>query len=178
MNKPYVQSNYERIKDDNYQTIDRRCIRALIDTYPIMEGQTIIDCCANRGSGIVDGLHDLGFIATGINDAFDTTTWATWNIFNPPYKRGYVDKIIRHQIRGLEDGRFGGLALLVRNNFDFAKSRWDMFTHQYYAGQVHMMFRPWWMSEKKSSPIHNFVWHVWLRPWNEFPTVKYWKENK
>lgn len=177
--KPYVHSNYERKPDDNYQTIDPRCVQALIDSSTLFhrQGRSIIDCCSNQGSGIVDTLRKFGWIADYCNDAFDTSICANLNIFNPPYKRILVDKIIWHQIHGLEDGRFDAIAVLVRNNFDFAKSRYGMFTHSMYAEQVHMMFRPYWSTEKKSSPIHNFVWHIWKKDCSDFPIILYWKEK-
>lgn len=137
---------------------------------------TIVDCCADQGSSIVDGLLTLGWNAKGMSDAFDTSTWADLNIFNPPYKRGLVDKIIWHQIKGVDDGRFKAIAALLRNNFDFAKSRWKMFTHPTYAGQIHMMFRPYWSTERKSSPIHNYVWHIWRIDPPKTPIVQYWRE--
>lgn len=178
MNKPYVHSNYERIKDDDYKTIDSRCVQALIDTIFIRTDSSIIDCCSPSGSGIVSALNGLGYSAEGRDDAFGD--WISdWNIFNPPYTKNLVDKIIWKQIEGLEQERFRGVALLVRNNFDFAKKRFDLFNHRYYVGQVHMMFRPYWSEDRKAEPIHNYVWHIWkVRAIISAPNVWYWRENK
>ena len=178
MTKPYVQSGYERIVDDNYQTIDPRCVRALIDTIYISRQARIVDCCAPNGSGIVDQLQNLSYIAYGIEDAFEYVK-SDWIVSNPPYKRGIVDKIIKAQINRL--GETTGVAMLLRNNFDFAKSRYNMFTSPFYYGQIHMLFRPIWIKpvpgEKKIEPIHNFVWHIWKANYPVEPVVKYWREK-
>jgi len=178
MNKPYVHSKYERIKDDDYKTIDSRCVTALVESFTIYKDSSIIDCCSPSGSGIVNRLKEIGFNAEGRDNAFED--WVSdWNIFNPPYTKKLVDEIIWKQIHGLEEERFRGIAVLVRNNFDFAKSRYNMFTHPYYVSQIHMLFRPLWVEEKKAEPIHNFVWHIWrVRSLISAPTVLYWKENK
>lgn len=176
--KPYVHSNYARVSDDDYKTIDPRCIQALMDSYPVWG--YVIDCCAPTGSGIVDDLCRLGVRAVGKDDAFAPVYFPDWIVTNPPYKKNIVDKIVWHQIHRLESQEvISGVAILVRNNWDFAKGRYELFTHPFYAGQIHMLFRPVWMKEKKHSPIHNFVWHIWRRTdIQSHPEVWYWKETK
>lgn len=173
MTVPYVHSNYERIADDNYQTVDSRCVKALVDTVQIPTYMRIVDCCSPNGSGIVDTLNKLNYLAFGTSDAFGLFD-ATWIVSNPPYKRGLVDKIINAQIDRIP--KVEGVAMLLRSNFDFAKSRYGMFSTPYYYGQIHMMFRPWWSEDKKAQPIHNFVWHIWRMGAGKEPVVKYWKE--
>lgn len=177
MTVPYVHSNYERIPEDNYQTVDSRCVKALVDSIYISRAETIVDCCAPNGSGIVDELQRLAYISYGIKDAFGYVN-ATWIVSNPPYKRVLVDKIINAQIDRFPEVE--GVAMFLRNNFDFAKSRYQMFMSPYYYGQIHMMFRPIWIKpipgEKKIEPIHNFVWHIWRMGSGKEPVVKYWKE--
>jgi hypothetical protein len=171
MTVPYVHSGYERIADDNYQTIDVRCIHALRSVVRL--SGNIVDCCSPSGSGIVNFLIDEGYRAAGVGDAFGDIE-ATWIVSNPPYKRGLVDKIINAQIDRI--GYVEGVAMLLRNNFDFAKSRYDMFTHKFYWGAIHMMFRPWWTEDRTAQPIHNYVWHIWSLWAEKEPVVKYWKE--
>jgi len=172
MKVPYVHSNYERIADDNYQTIDKRCVYALENSIRLFGD--IADCCSPSGSGIVDTLKELHFHAFGMNDAFDFVR-CDWIVSNPPYKRVLVDKIINAQIDRLPNVE--GVAMLLRSNFDFAKSRWGMFNTPYYYGQIKMMFRPWWSEERIAQPIHNYVWHVWRVGAPKEPVVKYWKES-
>jgi len=160
-NNPYVRSNYERIKDDNYQTIDERCIKALIYKYPITTISPIIDVCAPNGSSIVDSLLKQGFKSFGVSDAFMDGIEADWIITNPPYKRNMVDKIIERQIRRIEQKEVFSLAVLLRTSFDHAITRQHLFNNRYYAGQFKLLFRPYWSEERKASPIHNYVWHIW-----------------
>ena len=65
---PFVHSSYERKAEDDYQTIDTRCIKALLGTWTIVD--PIVDCCAPHGSGIVDTLRAMGRDASGVPDAF------------------------------------------------------------------------------------------------------------
>lgn len=176
--KPYVHSNYERIKDDDYKTIDRRCVQALMETFPVWG--YVIDCCAPTGSGIVDELRKRDVRAVGMGNAFAPFHYPDWIVTNPPYTKGLVDRIVEYQIKRLESREvIHGVAILVRNNWDFANGRYKLFTHQFYTGQVHMMFRPLWIAGKpKHSPIHNYVWHIWRSTdISSDPTVKYWRES-
>lgn len=175
MSKPYATSNYARVEDDNYQTIDPRCVAALMDCVQIIG--RVVDCCAPSGSKIVEEMTKLGIMATGVSDALGDI-YADWIVTNPPYKRGLVDQILNRQIERVRCNEVTGFATLMRNNFDFAKSRWDMFTNTLYAGQVHMMFRPWWSEDKKAQPIHNYVWHIWRNDKAfDLPVVLYWRES-
>lgn len=174
--KPYVHSNYERKADDDYKTIDTRCVDALLNH--IVLSDPIADCCAKNGSAIVDYLLSQEAYAFGMDDAFSSDLTAEWVVTNPPYDKREVNAILWRQIQRVAEKQIRGFAALMRNNFDFAKSRYDMFTHDLYYGQIHMMFRPWWSEEKKQSPIHNFVWHIWRNDdVLDFPIVMYWKES-
>lgn len=171
---PYVNSGFKRIENDNYQTIDPRCIHGLVAKW-FIEGD-IIDCCAPNGSGIVSELQRLGRNARGVTDAFSFEP-ADWIITNPPYDRNIVDRIINHQLGRLKAGNVKGVAALMRANWDFTASRAYMFDSDWYAGQIRMRFRPWWSEERDAQPIHNFVWHIWQA--NEYePVVRYWTPKK
>lgn len=174
MTKPYVHSRYKRIQDDNYQTVDPRCVHALADTIKL--SGKIVDCCSPHGSKLVDALKDYGFKnAIGVGDAFGFIK-ADWIVSNPPYRKGLVDAIINAQLNRL--GEVHGVCMLLRNNFDFAKSRWSMFAaNPFYYGQIHMLFRPKWFTDDKASPIHNFVWHIWRLGVSGKPVVEYWRER-
>lgn len=173
MSSPYVKSNFERIADDNYQTIDKRCVYALENSIRLWG--VVVDCCSPSGSGIVDTLKELGINAIGVPDAFGHIV-SDWIVSNPPYKRGLVDEIINAQIERIGTD-VNGVCMLLRSNFDFAKSRYKMFTSPYYYGQIHMMFRPWWSEDRTAQPIHNYVWHIWRLGAAKEPVVKYWREQ-
>lgn len=176
---PYVHSNYERIENDDYQTIDKRCVYALNDS--IRLSSIICDCCSPNGSGIVDTLNELGFYAFGVPDAFQENIDAHFIVSNPPYKRGIVDKIVYAQINriGVMGSKVKTVAMLLRNNFAFAKSRWNMFEkNPYYAMEIKMLFRPWWSAERKAQPIHNYVWHIWSASKQQSePIIRHWRER-
>ena len=167
---PYVHSGYDRIKDDNYQTVDPRCVDALVHQFC---PYSIVDVCAPSGSGIVDRFIEIGLDARGVADAFDDTLLNRyvdkWIVTNPPYTRPLVDDIIKEQIERIDESRILNVAMLLRSNFDFAKSRVSMFKNNpLYRGQIKMLFRPIWIEgEQRAQPIHNFVWHIWQEGyWN------------
>lgn len=169
---PFVHSNFDRIENDDYQTIDKRCIYGFLEYFT--PSGLCIDVCSSNGSGIIDTLKECGYDKSiyGIDAFDDKSISAQWIITNPPYTRGLVDKIINRQIKRMDEEEISGLAILLRSNFDFAKSRWDMFHHYSYCGQIKLLFRPWWSDDKSASPIHNFVWHIWKLPPSS-PIVRY-----
>jgi hypothetical protein len=176
MKKQFVQSNFKRRENDNYPTIDTRCVDGFLKCHGTGNG-AVVDVCAKEGSAIVDYLKSLGYIAYGAKDAFDDSVngdIAEWIITNPPYKRGLVDEIVRHQIWRVQKNIVSGLAILVRANFSFAKTRKDMFAAPEYWGEIKLCFRPWWTEEREQEPIHSYVWHVWQDHSVDFPTVKYY----
>lgn len=176
MTVPYVHSKYKRIEDDNYQTVDKRCVKGLVET-TFIHGK-VIDVCSPNGSEIVNALRELGHEAYGYDDAFIGLVLGSWIITNPPYKKGIVDEIVWRQIQRVEKGEVVGFAVLLRTNFDHAKTRKGMFSHPLYFGQVKLCFRPYWTEERKHSPIHNYVWHIWRGDTNIdypiMPYVRYW----
>ena len=159
MTTPYIHSNYERRLNDAYPTIDKRCIYGFLQHFTPTD--LCVDVCAPEGSGIVDTLRERNHKAICIGDAFEEDIKAQWIITNPPYKRPLVDQIITRQIQRIECGEVYGLAVLLRANFDFAKSRVEMFDHPLYTGQIKLRFRPWWSEDRKAQPIHNYVWQLW-----------------
>jgi len=184
MTKPFVQSNFERKENDDYQTIDKRCVQGLIEKWNIPTRE-IVDCCASHGSGIVSALNEFGYKATGCKDAFSDKIDASWIITNPPYKKKLVDEILWKQINRVVSGEIIGFVALLRAQFDYAKGRESMFSiNPFYSGQVKLCFRPIWAEpipgEKKVGPIHNYVWHIWSnsRDEDKEPITRYWYENK
>lgn len=158
-NVPFVHSNFERVPNDFYPTIDSRCVYGFLEHFT--PDGLCVDVCAPDGSGIVDTLKTCGHNAEGLPDAFAENISAQWIVTNPPYKRGLVDEIINRQIQRVEQGEVNGLAVLLRSNFDFAKGRKAMFDSPLYFGQIKLRFRPWWSESREAQPIHNYVWQLW-----------------
>lgn len=174
MPNKYVQSGYERKPNDDYQTIDARCVQALVDCVHI--SGDIVDICASHGSGIVTSLNDFGFTARGLGEAEDFDR-ADWIVTNPPYDRRYVNNFIDLALDAIKDRRCLGAAFLMRANFDLAATRAYLFDDRLYRGQVRMRFRPWWTEERRAQPIHNFVWHVWDREFGTDRMLTYWPKS-
>lgn len=173
----FVRSGHERIADDNYQTVDRRCVQALDETMKIPDLVTIIDSCSPQGSGILDYFQGRKVRRAQCSDAFSKDYYCDWDIFNPPYARGLVDRIIHARLENMIVGRTRvGVAALLRTGFDHAKSRVNMFwQNESYAGQIKMLFRPLWFLDTDITPIHNYVWHIWLADnYGKPPRVWYW----
>ena len=170
----FVKSKFERLENDNYQTLDARCVKALVERLSVPYDMSYIDCCAPNGSGIVTHLTSLGFNARGVPDAFADEIVGDWIVSNPPYKRNIVDKIIYRQLQRIVDNQVGTVAMLLRTGFDHAKTRYPMFGGNHrYCGQLKMLFRPKWFEDGDKTPIHNYVWHLWDKNWNKPPQVWY-----
>lgn len=154
-------SAFERREDDNYPTIDERCLDGLLHYHPEIGG-VLVDPCSRGGSALVDQLRARGMSAIGLDDAFAECE-GDWLITNPPFKRAMVDRVVRHQIERVSSGKFHGLAVLVRSNWCYAKSREDIFNSRLYAGDVRLAFRVWWTEARDQEPKHNYVWHIWRK---------------
>ena len=186
---PFVHSGYARKENDDYQTIDTRCIQALMET-PEMglredlikcPNKKVVDICASHGSGIVTTLNNYGFEAEGREEAFLPLNKQGIHaiVTNPPYDRRIVDKIVCHVLEQLTvtDGPCSAY-FLMRANWDFASSRSWLFDNAMYRGQLRMRFRPWWSEERKAQPIHNYVWHHWSFFEAGPPIISYWPRKK
>lgn len=157
---PYVHSNFERVDGDYYPTIDKRCTYGFLQHF--QPSGICVDVCAPMGSGIVDCLIEHGYNAVGIPDAFADNVKAQWIVTNPPYDRSLVDAIIYRQIERVKRREVYGLAVLLRSNFSYAKSRKAMFQDCiWYAGKIELLFRPWWTESRDAQPIHNYTWQIW-----------------
>lgn len=173
MKVPFVHSNFARVEGDYYPTIDKRCVYGFLQYFkPI---GLCIDVCAPDGSGIVDTLRECRYRAVCFDDAYGRIPFDTeWVITNPPYDRALVDKIIYYQIDRVRLTEIRGFAALLRSNFDFAKSRRNMFQENpFYYGQVKLLFRPWWSEDRTAQPIHNYVWHIWIDHEPGLPKIFY-----
>lgn len=167
-NPKYMNSGRPRLADDDYKTLDKRCVYGFLEFFQPVG--LVIDPCSPSGSGIVNTLKELDFNAEGLSDAF-ADFQATWVVSNPPYKRRplvngvpLVDAIIYRQIDRIHVGDVFGVAMLLRHGFDFAQERKPMFRdNPYYAGQIKLLFRPRWFEKRPGDkqPFHQYVWHIW-----------------
>ena len=118
-------------------------------------------------------IHDYGygydvkdFLLTWNNDGRDIIT-------NPPYAEDLADQFINHAL--LLTKNFGGkVAMLLRNEFDCAKSRKNIFGNKSpFASKIVLTRRPKWITGTKGSPRHNYAWYIWDWKWNENSGITY-----
>lgn len=79
-------------------------------------------------------------------------------VTNPPYAR--AEAFIRKAL-DLTQCDCGMVAMLLRNEYDCAASRRELFECKAFATKLVLTKRPRWVEEDKASPRHNFAWFVW-----------------
>jgi hypothetical protein len=177
MGKQFVHSGYARKAGDNYQTVDERCVQALVESIDL-QGK-LIDICGAQGSAIVNQLQANGYDAEGAPQAF-VHHQCNWIVTNPPYELNIVDKFIEHALAHVVAGEALGACFLMRASWDFSQRRSKFFDHPIYEGQVRMRFRPWWTESRVAQPMHNYVWHIWSKRQQREnnPTIIYWPKSE
>jgi hypothetical protein len=79
-------------------------------------------------------------------------------ITNPPYDQ--AESFIRHALNVTETVK-GMVAMLLRNEYDCAAGRVDLFDRPEFAKKLVLTKRPKWSDMDKASPRHNFAWFIW-----------------
>lgn len=94
-------------------------------------------------------------------------------ITNPPYSSD-AEKFVR---KGLELTKpYNGIVcMLLRNEWDCAKTRNDLFTEFPFAKKIVLLWRPRWFDyiPGDAQPRHNFAWFCWNWNYSGPPTVGY-----
>lgn len=106
-------------------------------------------------------------IQTGIDflDTKEMLNDSTAIVTNPPYgkvgKKTLSDEFVRHALN-LTEPVMGAVAMLLRNEFDCAKGRRDIFQdNKAYAAKLVLTSRPRWFPDSTGSPRHNYSWFIW-----------------
>jgi len=93
-----------------------------------------------------------GRMEVDLNDEFSIVT-------NPPYIM--AEEFIRRSLE-LTKHAGGMVAMLMRNEYDCAASRRDLFERDCFAAKLVLTRRPRWVDDRHSaSPRHNFAWYLW-----------------
>lgn len=82
-------------------------------------------------------------------------------VTNPPYS--HAEAFIRKAL-DLTSRSGGQVAMLLRNEYDCASSRRDLFERESFATKFVLTKRPKWiddLAQHSASPRHNFAWYVW-----------------
>lgn len=174
------ESGYERVANDAYWT-PAWCTEALLDR-TLMPPRVWEPACGEGHICRVLGRRNIIYSATDLVDhgfgragvdflALNTAQELLAPAFpsiitNPPYK--LAEAFIRQALRFMEPEK-GRVAMLLRNEYDSAASRRDLFEHPAFLKKLVLTKRPKWSAEDKASPRHNFAWFVWC--WKKPPGV-------
>jgi hypothetical protein len=164
-------SGYARIADDYYPT-PPWCTLALLKHFTphthVWEpacGQGHISRVLLE-TGIVEYSSDLVDRGYGEPEIDFLKTTAPPNpairsiITNPPYSGDLPQQFIKHSLTLMGPVK-GSVAMLLRNEYDSASGRSDLFLHPAFALKLVLTKRPKWIEGSTGSPRHNYSWFVW-----------------
>ena len=179
-------SGYERIANDAYFTIEEWCTEALFESLPIdqCQGEIWEPAC---GTGLMaevikrynpdvtsSDIYDWGY--GDVVDFMVTKPRGDHIVTNPPYERAISEPFVRKAISMIGDGSIKSVSMLMRNEWDCAVGRHDLFhDNPYYANKIVLTKRPRWFERQKddSSPRHNYCWYNWQHN-AEFAKISYY----
>jgi len=173
-------SGYERIEGDFYETEEKwtQGLVPHIANHMITLDEPIWECAAGAGAismvlernsfdVIATDLEDRGHpdVQSGVN--FLTATkmpeldgkQSTIIITNPPYSK--AEEFIRKALE-LTKPHGGAVMMFLRNEYDMAKTRRDLFEKPPFAMKiVQPPGRPRWIKDSKGAPRHCYAWYIW-----------------
>lgn len=174
-------SGYERKERDLYET-PAWATEAVLPHLPVAKGRVWEPACGSGkmlkvlydwydgdtcGTDIDAGLGlvDTDFLKTKkAHDVFGIVT-------NPPYV--LAREFCEQAIRLMEEPR-GFVAMLLRTDFDHAKTRQHLFSGcQQFAKKVVLTKRIQWFEDSKGSPSFNHAWFIWDHTHKGPPTLAY-----
>lgn len=174
-----TKSGYDRIENDAYFTIEEWCTEALLETlgdrYPNTNTIWEPACGAGHMANVIKR-YGYDVVCTDIKDwgcenllaveDFTQTDTARGEhiITNPPYEKKDAEAFVRHAVKMIADGKITSVAMLMRNEWDCASGRKDLFRdNPYFAAKITLLKRPRWFEKREndSSPRHNYSWFWW-----------------
>ena len=172
-------SGYPREPQDTYNT-PIWCVERLLK-HVILPRRIWEPAC---GAGnITKALRDAGKIVfeTDISKGKDFLKWVEMPVdydcilTNPPYKLAmeFIEKALE-----LTRPTSGKVAMLLRNEYDCAKSRKHLFSGGElfpFVRKVVLTKRPRWIPDSTGAPRHNYAWFCWnwLSNPEDPPTISY-----
>jgi hypothetical protein len=79
-------------------------------------------------------------------------------ISNPPFD--LAEECVRHAIDLMEDVK-GDIYYILRNEWDSAKCRADLFRHPAFCEKIVLLHRPRWIAGSTGAPRHNYSYFHW-----------------
>jgi hypothetical protein len=122
---------------------------------------------------VATDIADYGYNYGQIHRNFftETSTLVAAICTNPPYDQS--ESFIRHALTLVPV-----VAMLLRNEYDCAASRVDLFNQPPFARQVMLTSRPRWIPNTTVAPRHNFSWFIWDANWTREPVKNYHVRSK
>ena len=168
---------YERLPNDAYNT-PTWCTEALIENISLPK--QVWEPAAGMGA-MLDVLEAYGYdvLPTDITDVptvdFLKVPLAHLGydaiVTNPPYS--LANEFVRHALH-LMKRPAGMVAMLLRNEFDSARRRADLFAdNPCFAMKLVLTKRPRWIDGTTTSPRHNFAWYIWNYKHKGPPTIRW-----
>lgn len=172
--------NYERKEGDYYPT-PPWCTKALLKNYCFDDEVIWEPACgeghmstvlAEKHEVLSTDLHDRGYGLPFVDFLEQTEMYggSTSIITNPPYL--LAEDFIRHALTLTKETN-GIVAMLLRNEFDCAVRRTDLFRHPAFAMKLVLTKRPRWIEGSTGSPRHNYAWFVWDLCNPDLPTIQW-----
>lgn len=169
------QLKYERVEGDFYPTPPENvdCLLHFVD----MRNDVVWEPACGKGHiskrlihnvrGVYStDLFERGYGVGGIDFLTATNSpgkegsLTTAIVTNPPFD-DMAEKFIRQSL-DLMSPIGGKVAMFLRNEYDMAMSRHDLFEgHPAYLMKICVTKRPRWIEGSKGSPRHNYAWYVW-----------------
>lgn len=170
-------SGYDRKERDLYETPEWATL-AVVPHLPVgpEAGYTIWEPAAGGGK-MVAALAKAGFRVSASDIVYgqDFLTQPapkpfTAIITNPPYE--LATEFIERSLSLIP--RDGFVAMLLRTDFDHAKTRAKLFAGcEYFAKKVVLTKRIKWFEDTKGQPSFNHAWFIWDRDHQGAPTLAY-----
>jgi len=173
--KAMVKSNFDRIQNEAYYSRDIILMDSLYahaGKYTPSKGK-IWEPCAG-GKHITTYLKNRGYdvlstdLKSGV-DYFEDPEYGVKKgyydiITNPPFDQS--EKFVREGLKVLSKYRNSArnvtMSVLLRNEWDCAGKRNDIFNSDYFAHKIVIQKRPLWVEKtpESSSPRHNYAWYI------------------
>lgn len=161
---------YERQSSDYYPT-PAWCTEALLRELPKGRADERVwepACGDGRMSEVLiqkyhvisTDLVDRGYSPGGVDFLAQTEMQGNSShiVTNPPYEM--AEEFLRHAL-ALTKPHSGLVAFLLRNEFDSAKTRRDLFANPPFWKKLVLTKRPRWFEGEGASPRHNYSWFIW-----------------
>jgi len=171
-------SGYARVAFDQYETPEWVTF-ALMRRFP--PGMVIWEPACGSGKmsrALSSGLCPTPVYASDIQTGEDFLASNRQNfdaiITNPPYS--LATEFVEHAIKLMRP--HGVVAMLLRTDFDHAKSRRHLFAdHPAFYKKLVLTKRIQWFEDSKSSPSFNHAWFIWDWRNKAAPTIEYHFED-